>query len=362
MSGRYGTISKIRWNHFNSISLAAGKQARWNQEQELFGDSILNLSRTLYDQVKLPERVREAERISPRFYLTASAACLRPGERFSQWLQQEKHERLFFDRTFTLILANQLSAQGDNHWYHRQTLKRQQVLARQTYTQLDAVINACHQAVVSLDFQFPDTIHPAAKLLQYWDSSQPETALSTQAEDQTAPIEAATDTIPDIINLLMDVADPAQTTEQRLAFALKEIFNHLDLEQMLFLAYQPRKKLLKTYYSKGFGKQSEVKTITIEVQSQRDKSLVKQLLAKPAALIIDDRKLKPVKTSLPSALAAHVNSDSTVITSMFMNSTPLGLMLCNKTAITSNQVQQLKQLNLAAGKGLAKLAKLRHYR
>ncbi len=382
----------ILWHHYSAqVAQKLSSNLRGypinRVDRELFGGKLHHTITNAARHLPLPSPLL-GTLLQPRRPILQLLARSQRAE-FHSWLENHQtEERLFSDRSLTLLLANELAKQLCEAPSGRHTQRAIKLMAAQTHQTTQQVSQAAHQALRQIQLPLSSYPHPAARLLQHWDircqtnqisavkrpaaESKPAIATrlgsalkaqkpvnKTPPSHRHSPVEKGPalnqQQLTEQLHTLTQ-AGVFQNLHQLLDYSLKVTSLTLGFRKVVMFVVNPKNQQLHSHNCFGLPTDDPLRKLVIDLQNHTHQSVLPQLLSKPSSLVVTASNMTKLKHRLPKALYSHLQSDQSLLMSLFNNRRPVALVQATHDCSIHPLKPAIKQLQIATNESICQLA------
>lgn len=286
-----------------------------------------------------------------------------------------------------LFHTRQISRFCETGWYGDNMHDAFEQMAEWLQMPLDKVTQKTHQhAIVAAQSTFvPEAWQPASRLILIKDSVWgPHLQTTTKKTQPPTPANVGATSSPSLPQagspkpILKSAADkqaqptplkvaetikrlvrqPATSQSDLVNTCLKGLYQELGLNRVCLFLLSQDKKSLHNRLSLGVDQNAALKNYAIDVTKS---GLLKALLGKPQAVLINRDNLGKYQQHIPQSLLASIMTDNFIAMSLFIGTTPLGIVYADRSntgaGISAVLSSQFKQLITLTSKALTLLSK-----
>ncbi len=164
-------------------------------------------------------------------------------------------------------------------------------------------------------------VFPAAARLILLDRSGP-------VVQSAAPVKSQTVTpAPDLAAQMKTLLKSPNTDQTRLLDTLlQHLHSDLQLSPVVYLMLSSDKRKLTARMGKGIDPDSAIRNLAIDITRE---GILKSLIAKPQALLIDAEKYRKFEGLIPSSIKTAFDPENLFLMSLYVDDKPRGLVICN---------------------------------
>ena len=269
---------------------------------EIFGFNFIELSRTLAFNWSLPELLIES---------------------LDESNNTGRKARLVRE-------AAEIARQAEFGWYHKSMYDAQKSCADFLNTTVEAMVKNIHKTAIlaSQTSPFSDVISPAERLILLADIQLPK---KPKQEPEPPAITKAVQpaTLPEQIKTLLK--NPAASQSTVLSLLLNGLQKDAGFSCVALMLISDDKQRLETRTGRGLESNPALSKLKLDIEQS---GIIKNLLQKPQALLINGGNYKKYERLLPGQFKAASMCDNFVMMTVFLGDKPIGLVYCDRQTVT----------------------------
>lgn len=253
--------------------------------------------------------------------------------------------------------AAEIARQAEFGWYHKSMYAAQKSCAEFLDTTVEAMVKHIHNTAIlaSQTSPYSDVISPAGRLILLADIIMPQ---KPKQEAKPAAITQAVppSPLPEQIKTLLK--NPATSQSTVLNLLLNGLQKNVGFSCVALLLISDDKQRLETRTGRGLESNPALSKLKLDINQA---GLIKNILQKPQALLINGGNYKKYERLLPGHFKAASMCDNFVMMTIFLGNKPIGLVYCDRQtveqAIDAESYNMFKSSVMMTSKALTYLVK-----